>query len=103
MKQDIFNRHGVKIGEQFVDEPLPPPTHNRTPTPAQFIGLFSDTAWDDIKSHPSKKLKKWLDQIMTMSVVNLDDPIVTGGIAALESNTVITSTEAATILAGIPL
>lgn len=78
-------------------------THNRQPTRAQFIGLFSDDAWDTIKSHPSKKLKKWIDQIMTMSAVDLDDPIVTGGVAALETNNVINSTEAGIVLAGIEL
>ena len=102
MKKDVFHK-GVKVGEQLVDDPLPAPTHNRNPSPAQFIGLFSDDAWDTIKAHPSKKLRKWIDQVKTMSVVNLDDPIVIGGISALESNTVITSQEAATILQGTPL
>lgn len=102
MKQDILKR-GVKVGERNIDPPPAPPTHERRPTRAQFIGLFSDDKWDTIKSHPSKKLKKWIDQIMTMPSVNLDDPIVTSGIEALESNNVINSTEAATVLAGVEL
>ena len=80
-----------------------PKTHNKKLSPAQFIGSFSDDAWDLIRASNSKKLAKWLDQIKTMSVVDLDDPIITDGIAALEANNILTTTEAATILEGKPL
>ena len=78
-------------------------THNRKPSRAQFIGLFSDNAWNAIRVHSSNKLRKWLDQLSGMSVIDLDDPIVTDGISALESNSVITSQEKAIILAGVEL
>ncbi len=80
-----------------------PQTHNRKPSVAQFIGSFSDTAWDSIKASNSKKLSKWLDQVKTMGIVDLDDEIITDGIAALESNSVIDSAEAIKVLAGVEL
>lgn len=80
-----------------------PKTHEAKLSRAEFIGLIDHDKWNTIRTSTNNKVKQWVDQIRTMQIVDVKDPIVIDGITALETANVLTSGEAATILQGKPV
>lgn len=101
--EDILRR-GIKVGEQFVDDPVVV-THQKTMSKTDFKGLFTEIEYRAISNRTATddKVFQFWDMAQTADFIDMSDARITTALTYISSLGDITAERLAELLLGKPV